>query len=232
VTLLTEHNPKTAKGEAAGYLTAILHLAPASRAGCGNVCPASTAGCRAACLNTAGRGGILAKGATTNGIQEARKRRTVLYKLDRPGFEAALARAIERHVARAQRLKLAPCVRINGTSDLPGLARAMAGRFPGVQFYDYTKVPRPWERERSNYHLTFSRSESNAAEVRAALAHGVNVAVVFAVRKGEPLPPTYLGRRVVDGDLNDLRFLDPRGVVVGVRAKGKAMRDATGFVVR
>jgi hypothetical protein len=231
VTLLTEGNPKTAKGEAAGYLTAVLHLAPAETAGCGNICPASTAGCRAACLNTAGRGGILAKGATTNTIQEARKRRTVFYKQTRLAFEELLAVAVERHVARARRLKLTPCFRLNGTSDLPGLAYAIAERFPGVQFYDYTKIPRPWLRERSNYHLTFSRSESNEAEAREALAHGISVAVVFAVRKGKPLPAADLGRPVFDGDVNDLRFLDPRGIIIGVRAKGKAKRDVTGFVV-
>jgi hypothetical protein len=28
-----------------------------------------------------------------------------------------------------------------------------------------------------------------------------------------------------------LRFLDPKGVVVGLKAKGKAKKDTTGFVV-
>jgi len=230
--LLTVGNPKTAKGEARGYLTAVLHLAPANVAGLGTVCAKATAGCMATCLNTAGRGGIFARGATTNAIQEARKRRTAFYRLARVAFEDKLARDIERHVARARKLGLTPVVRINGTSDLPGLAHAMARRFPTVQFYDYTKLPRAWERDGANYHVTFSRSESNAADVNAALRHGLSVAVVFSTRRGQRLPSAWRGRTVIDGDKHDLRFLDPRGVVVGLRAKGRARRDASGFVVQ
>ncbi len=111
----------------------------------------------------------------------------------------------------------------------------MAAEFPDVQFYDYTKIPRPWQRQRANYSLTFSLSESNEAEAREALSHGVNVAVVFAVKKGHALPASYMGHEVIDGDLTDLRFTDGRAtdgraVIVGVRAKGKAKRDVSGFV--
>lgn len=230
--LLTVGNPKTAKGEAAGYFTAVLHLAPANVAGLGTVCPKATAGCMATCLNTAGRGGIFKAGETTNAVQEARKRRTVWLKSDREGFESELVISILRHTAQSKKLGLTPCVRVNGTSDLPALAHRMAETFPSVQFYDYTKLPRAWERVRSNYHVTFSRSETNEAECLRALAHGLNVAVVFSTRRGKPLPATYLGRRVVDGDMSDLRFLDPQGVIVGLRAKGRARRDTTGFVVQ
>jgi hypothetical protein len=234
MSLLTVGNPKTAKGEARGWYTAVLHLSPANEAGLGTVCPMATAGCMATCLNTAGRGGIFARGATTNAIQEARKRRTAFYKLDRAGFESKLAADIARHVATAKRMRLRPAIRVNGTSDLPGLALAMARRFPDVQFYDYTKLPRAWERAMPNYHLTFSRSESNAGDVDAALAHGVNVAVVFSTKRGRPLPATWYGRTVVDGDAHDLRFLDPAmryGAIIGLRAKGRARRDTSGFVV-
>jgi hypothetical protein len=58
----------------------------------------------------------------------------------------------------------------------------------------------------------------------------MNVAVVFGVPKSKPLPVGYLGRPVFNGDDSDLRFLDPRGVVVGLYAKGKAKKDTTGFV--
>jgi hypothetical protein len=106
-----------------------------------------------------------------------------------------------------------------------------------VQFYDYTKVPKPWERTRHapNYALTFSRSESNEVACADALRNGVNVAVVFSTRKGQPLPATWQGVKVVDGDIDDLRFLDEKGgVVVGLRAKGKARRPEVqgGFVVQ
>lgn len=230
--LLTVANPKTAKGAARGYLTAVLHLAPANVAGLGTVCARATAGCMATCLNTAGRGGIMPHGATTNAIQEARKRRTAYLRLDRAGFVDAVSREIETLQRRAAREGLTLVVRINGTSDLPGLAREIAARFPTVTFYDYTKLPRAWERETANYKLTFSRSENNESDVLDAMAHGLNVAVVFSTGKGKALPATYLGRTVIDGDVSDLRFLDPRGVIVGLRAKGKARRDASGFVVR
>jgi hypothetical protein len=58
----------------------------------------------------------------------------------------------------------------------------------------------------------------------------MNVAVVFGVPKSKPLPVAYLNREVFNGDDSDLRFLDPKGVVVGLYAKGKAKKDTTGFV--
>lgn len=232
--LLTVGNPKTLKGEAAGYLTAVLHLAPADTSGVGNVCPMATAGCKASCLNTAGRGGIFKAGETSNAQSNARIARTRRYFADRAAFTVDLHDDIAAHARRAKRTGLTPCVRVNGTSDLPGLAAMMADSFPDVQFYDYTKVPQPWKRHggaHGNYHLTFSRSESNDLACRAALAYGVNVAVVFSTPRGRRLPETWHTYRVVDGDTSDLRFLDPRGVVVGLRAKGRARRDTTGFVV-
>ena len=46
---------------------------------------------------------------------------------------------------------------------------------------------------------------------------------------------TYIERvakgKVVNGDESDLRFLDPRNSIVGLKAKGKAKKDTTGFVV-
>lgn len=64
------------------------------------------------------------------------------------------------------------------------------------------------------------------------LAHGANVAVVFGTPKGHALPETWHGYRVVDGDVSDLRFLDPPGTVVGLRAKGSAKKNQSTFVVR
>lgn len=231
--LLTVGNPKTAKGEARGYLTAVLHLAPADSAGGPTVCPGATAGCKLGCLNRAGRGGIFKAGETSNAIQRARVARTRLYFADRVAFVRQLDREIRQHVGRARRLGLTPCVRVNGTSDLPGFAMAIAERFPDVQFYDYTKLARPWERHHAlaNYHVTFSRSESNDAHCAVAISHGVNVAVVFSTPRGRPLPATWRGWRVIDGDVSDLRFLDPAGVIVGLRAKGPARKDTSGFVI-
>jgi hypothetical protein len=213
---------KTIKGVAFGYLTGILYLAPEKTAGATNVCPYATAGCKASCLNTAGRG-------VYSHTQAGRIRKTLLLLSQRNLFVRHLADNIEALKRKAQRMGLTPCVRLNGTSDL--IWSDVINQFPDVQFYDYTKsyvkaiLPRP-----TNYHLTFSRSESNESICRALLAKGVcNVAVVF--RNKKTIPSTYWGYKVVSGDESDLRFLDEKGVVVALKAKGKAKRDTTGFVV-
>ena len=100
--------------------------------------------------------------------------------------------ALER---KSHRLGMKPCVRVNGTSDLAGIALQMAGEFPEVQFYDYTKLPQAWRRVRPNYHLTFSYDgpESNHEESMRSLSHGVNLAVVFDTKRGHDLPLIKLG---------------------------------------
>jgi hypothetical protein len=67
-------------------------------------------------------------------------------------------------------------------------------------------------------------------DVYRALAEGMNVATVFGIKKTLPMPETYNGRPVFNGDESDLRFLDPKGVIVGLYAKGKAKKDTSGFV--
>jgi len=220
--LSIEADAKTSKGTAFGYLTGILYLAPATEAdGVHNLCPMASDECRQACLYGAGMAGAFAA------IKRARVAKTLLYLNDPDGFKAALVADVERLVKRAASRGLKPAVRINGTSDMPKLAREVAALFPEVQFYDYTKIPRPWERIAPNYHLTFSHSGTNMADCLEALQHGVNVAVVF---RGK-LPETWHGFRVVNGDESDLRFLDPQGVIVGLKNKGPARSmNAGGFI--
>src|SRR5437899_141990 len=121
------------------------------------------------------------------------------------------------------------------SSDAKTVKGERKGYLTGILFYDYTKVPRPELRRRPNYHITFSRSETNWRLCELALSNGVNVAVVFDVKRGKPLPEQHEGYPVLDGDLSDLRFLDKRtsthAVIIGLRAKGKARRDTSGFVV-
>lgn len=221
--LSVAQDAKTRKGESRGYLTGVLYLAPANEAGPEvNLCPKSTAECRYGCLYTAGMAGVFSS------VIKARLERTRLYLLNPRAFIVELVRDVERLVQDAQSKGLTPCVRINGTSDLPKLALELSARFPGVQFYDYTKIPKPRSHQRANYHLTMSFSGENRAECLAALTRGVSVAVVFATGRGKPLPDVWEGYRVVDGDESDLRFLDPAPVVVGLRAKGQARKLAAG----
>jgi hypothetical protein len=238
MTLLTTGNPKTMKGQGFGYLTAILHLAPARLSGY-NVCPMATAGCSAACLNTAGRGGIFKPGETTNVIQKARIRKTKMFYENRDMFMIDLAKEITNFVKLAAKHGLTPAIRLNGTSDIRWetipieytmkdgsivSVRNLMTLFPDVQFYDYTKIVNRRNLPK-NYHLTFSLAESNEPAAIAALKNGMNVAAVF-----HKVPKVYLGHPVIDGDKSDLRFLDDTGVIVGLKAKGKAKRDTSGFV--
>jgi hypothetical protein len=232
MSLLTVGNPKLAKGEKKGYLSSVLHFAPADLSG-KEVCPKRTAGCTAACLNTAGRGGIFKKGESTNVIQQARIRKTKYFFENRRDFLNELTVEIVKTIAKAEKLGLTPVFRLNGTSDLAWEKyEVCAGKnifqmFPEVQFYDYTKINNRKVSHIPNYHLTFSKADGNDMDVRIALSNGMNVAVVFK----KDLPDTYLGRKVINGDETDLRFLDPKNVIVGLKAKGKAKKDTSGFVV-
>ena len=178
-----------------------------------NVCAKATEGCKLACLFTAGRGQF-AK------IRAQRIAKTVFLYENRALFLDCLRWDIGMIVKRAAKLGFKPCVRFNGTSDIASIAAMMAKEFPTVMLYDYTKLSRPELRLRDNYSLTFSYSGENLAESLRVMNLGVNVSVVFQVKKGAPLPATWNGYLVIDGDLHDLRFLDRKGVVVGLRAKG------------
>ena len=233
--LLSTGNPKMLKGLSQGYNTYILHLAPADLSGF-NTCPKATAGCKAACLNTAGRGGMFKKGETTNAIQKARIRKTKMFYEQRQDFMLALKKDIELAIKQSKKLGLIPVIRLNGTSDLswekydmiPG--QNVFECFPDIQFYDYTKILGRKVKGIANYNLTFSAADGNDADVYSAISQGYNIATVFGIKKTLPMPETYNGLPVFNGDESDLRFLDPKGVVVGLYAKGKAKKDTSGFV--
>ena len=224
--LLSTANPKIQKGAKLGYLSFILHLAPATLSG-KETCPKRTTGCTAACLNTAGRGGMFRRGENTNMIQQARIRKTQYFFADRENFLKDLEADIRKGIKQAARLGLTPVFRLNGTSDLSWEKYGIFEKFPGVQFYDYTKVLGRKVAHLPNYHLTFSAADGNDADVARAIEQGMNVAAVF-----DSLPETYMGRPVINADDTDLRFLDPKGVVAGLKAKGRAKRDTSGFVRR
>jgi len=163
--LLSTGNPKILKGLAAGYNTYILHLAPANLSGY-ETCPKRTTGCTAACLNTAGRGGMFKRGENTNVIQKARIRKTQMFFEQRMGFMEWLVQDIELAIKQSAKRNLVPVIRLNGTSDLAWekyevvrsgkLYRNIFEAFESIQFYDYTKVLGRKVKNISNYHLTFS----------------------------------------------------------------------------
>jgi hypothetical protein len=230
---------KTKKGEKIGVLTGVMYLAPAKQSGVADVCKYATDGCRIACLFTAGRAGF------TPSINEARIRRTKLFYGDRSAFWSQLIKEIKALERKAKREGLRPAVRLNGTSDMPWervpvivdgvkLASNIMELFGSVDFYDYTKYPLS---ERAllptNYDLTFSHNERDGfAATSRSVRHGRRVAMVFDTKRGAALPATWRGLTVIDGDVTDVRFNDAPGVIVGLRAKGDAKGDTSGFVVK
>lgn len=224
--LLTIENAKTVKGETLGYLTGILYLAPWKESipyGGGNLCPMASEGCGTACLFSSGRGRF-------DSVRDARIKKTIYFYKERENFMNDLRKSINRIIRKAKKLGLTPAIRLNGTSDFAWHKTGIMQEFPEIQFYDYTKVVnRIFEKLPSNYHLTFSRSESNDSHVSKVVSESNNnVAVVFSTKE---LPSEYLGRKVINGDEHDLRFLDDKNSIVGLKAKGKAKKDNSGFVV-
>jgi hypothetical protein len=222
--LLSKNNTKILKGEKIGVLTYGLSLAPAKLNGKVNLCLYASAGCRAACLYTSGHGAF-------SNVKAARMKKTMAFINAQPDFLLQLEQDIQAAIKTAKRKGMRCAIRLNVLSDVAWHEMIDFTKYPDVQFYDYTpNTPRMVSYLQGklpvNYHLTFSRKENNQAAVEVIASMGGNVAVVF-----DTLPDTYLGRPVVNGDDTDVRFLDGKGVVVGLKAKGQGKKDTTNFVV-
>ena len=209
--------------EKAGTLTFGVYLAPWNMSGF-QVC-AGGAHCHDFCLNGSGqnRADELARGREHSKINISRIKKTRLFYENRPLFMNILIHEIKRAQKRAWALNMPFSVRLNCTSDLslelfkdPETGKNILDLFPNVQFYDYTKVP---NREKligkyNNYDITFSFDGYNWDVAERFLKRGGRVAVVFD--NNGPLPGTFCGYRVVNGNNYDMRYLDPAGVVVGL----------------
>lgn len=237
---------KTEKGESIGVLTAVVYLSPSRESGA-ELCPNATPACRAACLgHSSGR-------MRFDGAKNARLWKTVLYFGARGLFAELLSHEITAHARRAERLRLIPAVRIDGSSDT-GFGEILARDFPSVQFYDYTKDARRFfdgadtfgrlspfqdgaygaERARESYgaarprrfapNYTLVFSFTPDRELAARSVLSAGFSVAVVFRGA--LPATFLDVAVIDGDKTDARFLDARGrsVVVGLKLKGPKPR--------
>lgn len=236
-------NPKLAKNAKDNALSLPLHLAPFDLSGF-QVCASATSGCAAACLHSAGNPAYMAQ------KEKSRIARTKLFFANRALFIEIVRREIELLIRRANKLGMQPAVRLNATSDIrfetviyhlgDRQALTLFDEFPNVQFYDYTKhanrrnIPK-------NYHLTFSLAENNHAQALQAMRNGMNVAIVFDVKRGHDLPAVGelsangdagIMAKIIDGDASDYRPNDGNRVFVGLRAKGDAIGDGSGFVNR
>ena len=234
--LLSTSNAKTTKGEKMGYTTYIMYLAPHTQNSKGiNLCSHASKGCAKACLFGSGS-------ARFDEVQNGKRNKTEYYLGDRKLFMNQLV----KEITKAERLhKLIDgekqykkngvnvlrykdfAIRLNGTSDIPfekikldnGLN--IFEMFPNVTFYDYTKNHIRFNKVLpKNYHLTFSMSEDNKEISLSLLNKGiVNVAMVFGVKKESELPNQYKGFKVINGDESDLRFLDEKNVIIGLKYK-------------
>ena len=208
---------KTVKSEKIEIKTGIMYLAQADMLTKKTLCAfAELAGCKNDCLIHAGRLGM--KHATRAII-----RRTLLYLYQREMFDSMLKNEIMK-LSFEHGEKLA--IRLNGTSDID--FEYIIKEFKNVQFYDYTKIPTRKVEQHKNYHLTWSYSEANDKYAKMFDKVPNNKAVVF---KNKILPSMFKGLKVIDGDTHDMRFLDEPNSVVGLKAKGKARQDTSGFVI-
>ena len=230
---------KAIKADKYGWLNAINYMAPHDTAGVGNLCPNASEGCKALCLGMySGQAAMVSDLENgTNVVRESRIAKSQYFMNERHAFMGEMAHHIKAMIRKADRENKKLAIRPNGSSDIAfeyikGYnGQTLPEQFPDIQFVDYTKNLRRMlnPNRPSNYHLTFSLSETNMHEAIHVLANRKNVAVVF----GDGLPDTFMGHRVIDGTEHDLRHLDPQPVIVGLDPKGKkAKADTSGFVVR
>ena len=235
INLITESNNKIQKGVKLGFHSMGVHLAPSTLSGF-NTCGSSSIGCAGACLNSSGMGKF-------DNVQQSRINKTLFFFREKQKFMDTLADQLARRIKSAERKELTPCFRPNLTSDLPYEKIRIKSRdnktlmelFPELQFYDYTKHASRMSAYIAgdfppNYSLTFSRNEEkkNQKLCESFLNAGGNCAYVFK----DKLPETYRGHKVISGMDHDLRYKDPRVVIVGLLAIGDAKKDNTGFVIK
>ena len=221
-------NSKTAKNS---IKTFILYLAPHNLNSKGlTLCKDASKGCIASCLYSAGRGKF-------SNVQSSRINKANYFVSDKKVFLTQLLREIKKEIKKASDKNEKIAFRLNGTSDIDFLYLLNKNldfdiellNYDKVYFYDYTKSIARAKRYKDfrNYTLTFSKSETNDKEVKEALNLGINVAAVFK----DNLPQKYKGIKVIDGDLSDLEMIKHKNIILGLKAKGDAKKDSTGFVI-
>ena len=214
------------------YFVQILHLAP-SWAALFNTCSMATLGCGTNCLNESGHGQPHMMSDGIHHVHVARVLRTLIWFKYRDQFKAKMQREIESQRVKAYRMDAIPVIRPNGTSDLrfESLWPELFAENPDFVFYDYSKDMSRNVSHIANYSLCYSVSEKTTeSDIQTAFANGLNCVVVLRLKKDQDKPALWQGRPMIDGDKHDLRFLDPKGVFVGLYAKASAYGDQTGFV--
>lgn len=176
-----------------------------------NICKFSTPECRRVCLNMSGRAGF-------NSVQQARLNKTNYFVQHKDHFVDKLYKELEVIEKKGKKC----LVRLNVVSDIDWYTEFKTrgldiGKFKNITFYAYTKNPFHIEgNDLRNQHFTFSYSGGNWQWCEKFLKEKkANVAVVFK----NIIPSTYKGWKVINGDIDDERTLDEKGVIVGLKYK-------------
>lgn len=244
------HSVKVDKGHKLNVLTGIIYMMPATssnikwdsltteqrkiakllgiapKEGLVNTCLGHSEECFKGCLRWSG---MLRMPVQVN----AGNNKTTMLITQYDMYMIKLAKEILSLEKKAKLKGMTPAIRLNGTTDLFWENTGIIDKFPNIQFYDYTKIDISKRFKKgipSNYHITYSFSGHNWDKCLEALKQGVNVAVPFDVKKKESLPNTFKDIEVIDGDISDARFLDKKGVIVGLRVKGSLRKTDTNRV--
>lgn len=220
--LLTTANAKTIKGEKLGYKSYILYMNSYNNNSLGkNLCSHASKGCAESCLLGSGRGGMF------DTVKNSRLNKTEFFLHNRVEFINRLDKEIASAI-KSNKDKFIPVIRLNGTTDIAWEKfkvrdnKSLFELYPDIQFYDYTKNHLRFDKVLpKNYHLTFSRSETNHDKAMELLNRGFNVAMVF-----NKVPDNFQGYKVINADENDLRFLDDKGVICGLKYKRMTYKGA------
>ena len=194
-----------------------LTLAPAGMSGY-QMCPWRSTECERACL------GVTAGRSRFGNVQQARINKT-RYLVEWPlSFWCEVLWDLQTRTRCGGNFAF----RGNVLSDIP-----YESVFPELLTipnvcYDYTKsvhramASLSWQH---NYKLTLSYTGHNAEDCVNFLHKGGNVAAVVNVPKKQAMPDeiTIGGHKfpLINGDINDARWTDPCGVVVGLKPKGR-----------
>jgi len=230
---LVNNSSKHEKAYKYNEMVYTIYLAPANSSGY-EVCPGRTKWCTEACLNQSGRN-IMDQGREI--INGSRIKKTKLFFEDREFFVRWVVAEIKKAEKKAIDEGFRFSVRLNNTSDISPEDFLIEGvnileMFPDITFYDYTKV---FDRMKlldkyPNYDLTYSFTGNNWDQCKKILDDKTGrVAVVF-----NEVPDQYLGYTVINGNDYDMRYLDPKGVIVGLPYKKvrKKLDPNNNFVIQ
>lgn len=218
---MVNNSTKHEKAYKFNELVYTIYLSPADKSGY-EVCPKRTKECTLLCLDESGRNRMDTK---LNRINDSRIKKTKMFFENREFFVRWVIEEIKLGIKKAEKLGYRFSVRLNNTSDLSpetfyindnGVKKNILELFPNVTFYDYTKVRNRFRllEKYKNYDLTFSYSGENMDECVDVLSKGDRVAMVF-----KKVPGEYMGYKVIDGDQYDMRYLDDKNVIVGLKFK-------------